>query len=98
MNAIHPIELHIAGLGTELSMLLGAVLLGIFQLMIAARAVNGERGVKWNVGPRDEPGKAVSATAGRLERASRNFMETFPFFAVLVIIATFTSRPDWATG
>jgi len=34
----------------------------------------------------------VSAVAGRLDRAYRNFMETFPFFAVAILAANATNR------
>jgi uncharacterized MAPEG superfamily protein len=87
----------IAGLSTELTMLGLAVVLGLLMLMIGARAGNGQRGVAWNVGPRDTPSPPIGAVAGRLERASRNFMETFPFFAVVVVLCTLAGRHNWAT-
>jgi uncharacterized MAPEG superfamily protein len=74
-----------------------AIVLGLFQLLIAARAGNSQRGLKWNVGPRDEAPKSVSKVAGRLERAFRNFMETFPFFAAAIIVAALAGRHNWAT-
>src|ERR1700679_1103477 len=77
----NPIAIQIAGLSTELTMLAVAIVLGMFQLLIAARTGNSQRGLKWNVGPRDAPAPPVSKVAGRLERAFRNFLETFPFFA-----------------
>jgi uncharacterized MAPEG superfamily protein len=85
-------NLKLAGLSTELTLLLLAVALGLFQLLIAARANNSQRGIKWNVGPRDEPGAETSKLAGRLERAYRNFMETFPFFGAVVLIAALANR------
>ncbi|HEY2071046.1 MAG TPA: MAPEG family protein [Rhizomicrobium sp.] len=98
MTNITPIELHIAGMSTELSMLVLAVVLGMLQLLVAARMGNSQRGLKWNVGPRDEAAaKPVSKVAGRLERASRNFLETFPFFATVVIVAALIGRHNWAT-
>jgi len=87
----------LGGMSAELTMLALAVALGLFQLMIAARTGNSQRGLKWNVGPRDEPPPPVSPVAGRLERASRNFMETFPFFAVTVILLAMLNRHNWAT-
>jgi len=42
-------------------------------------------------------GRPVSAVAGRLERASRNFMETFPFFAVAIVLCALAGRHNWAT-
>ncbi|HEY1632555.1 MAG TPA: MAPEG family protein [Rhizomicrobium sp.] len=97
MNFTNPMELHIAGLSTELSMLIAATFLGLLQLLVAARVGNNQRGLKWNVGARDEAPKPVTAVAGRLERAFRNFMETFPFFAAAVIVATLAGRHNWAT-
>jgi len=90
-------SLSLGGLSTELTMLALATVLGLFQLMIAARTGNSQRGLKWNVGARDEPPPPVSAVAGRLERASRNFMETFPFFTVAVILLALAGRHNWAT-
>lgn len=90
-------NLSLGGLSTELTMLALAVVLGLFQLMIAARAGNSQRGLAWNVGARDQPPPAVGKVAGRLERASRNFMETFPFFAVTVILCALAGRHNWAT-
>ena len=100
MTAIHnlpPFAFSLGGLSTEFTMLALACALGLFQLLIAARTGNSQRGVKWNVGPRDEPPPPVSAVAGRLERAYRNFMETFPFFAVAVILLGAIGRHNWAT-
>ena len=78
---------RLGGLSVELTMLALASALGLFQLLIYARTVNNQRGLKWNLSARDEPGAPVSKLAGRLERAFRNFMESFPFFAVAVIVA-----------
>ena len=87
----------LGGMSTELTMLALATVLGLFQLLIAARTGNSQRGLKWNVGARDEPPPPVSAVAGRLERAARNFMETFPFFGVAVILCALVGRHNWAT-
>jgi uncharacterized MAPEG superfamily protein len=97
MHSFSMPTLQLAGLTVELTMLSLAVALGLFQLLIAARTGNSQRGLKWNVGPRDEPPPPVSKVAGRLERAFRNFMETFPFFAACVLIVTLTGRHNWAT-
>ncbi|MEJ0027910.1 MAG: MAPEG family protein [Rhizomicrobium sp.] len=90
-------EFSLGGLGTEFTVLALAVALGLFQLLVAARTGNGQRGLKWNVGARDEPPPPVGPVAGRLERAARNFMETFPFFATIVILLALTARHNWAT-
>lgn len=90
-------DLSFNGLPGELTILALAVVLGLLQLLVAARANNGQRGIAWNAGARDGVPPPVSAVAGRLERAYRNFMETFPFFAVAVIIADVSGRLSWFT-
>ena len=90
-------NLAINGLSVELSVLLIAVVFGLFQLLIAARVGNSQRGLAWNVGARDAEPPKVSALAGRLERAYRNFMETFPFMAAAILIAHVTGRDSWMT-
>lgn len=87
----------LAGLPTEFTMLGLALGLGLFQLLIAARVGNSQRGIQWNVGPRDQPSPPVSALAGRLERAYRNFMETFPFFAAAILADHAMNRFSWLT-
>jgi uncharacterized MAPEG superfamily protein len=91
------LNFSIAGLSTEFTMLAFAVILGLFQLMIAARAGNSQRGLQWNVGARDAAPPPVGKVAGRLERAWRNFMETFPFFAVVILLCALAGRHNWAT-
>jgi uncharacterized MAPEG superfamily protein len=71
----------------ELQMLFCAIALGIVQLFIALLAKVGSRGMPWAVGPRDEAGTPLGKFGGRLERAYRNFLETFAFFAAGVLLA-----------
>lgn len=97
LSAIPFFNFQAAGMSVEITMLVFAMILGLLNLMIAARLGNGQRGAKWNVGPRDEPSPPVSAVAGRLERAFRNFMETFPFFAAAVLIGAVIDRHNWAS-
>ena len=72
---------------TELWLLIAAVLLGFAQIILQAQSMNMQRGYRWNAGPRDEILPPLTGTAGRLNRASRNFFETFPLFAAVVLIA-----------
>jgi len=69
----------------EIRMLAWAILLGIVQLLLAAAFVTAQRGLKWNAGARDAQLPPPSGVAGRLDRALRNFLETFPFFAAAVL-------------
>ena len=79
-------------MGTELQMLLWATLLGLAQLAIYATANTLQRGFAWGVGARDEAPAAVSPMASRLERAFKNFLETYGFFAVAVLLLHATGK------
>ena len=84
----------------ELQMLFCALALGILQMLVAVLASVATRGLPWAAGPRDEPGAPLGKIAGRLERAFRNFLETFPFFAaaVLLVHVLDKSTPTSALG
>jgi len=82
---------------TELTMLALSIVLGLMQIMIAANASTRQRGADWNVGSRDEVLPPLGGTAGRLDRALRNFLETFPLFAAVVLIAALSLAWSVAT-
>ena len=88
---------HLAGLSVEFTMLAFAIVLGVIQLFLAAQFVTRDRGTLWNIGPRDGTPAPLGKTAGRLDRAFRNFMETFPFFAAAVVMAAVLDRHNWQT-
>jgi len=73
----------------ELRMLALSIVLGSVQLLAAAHSSTKQRGLKWNLSPRDEKMPDLTGIAGRLDRAFRNFMETFPFFLAAVFLVTF---------
>ena len=77
---------------TELLMLALSVVLGFVHIFACAFAKTAQYGSKWNVGPRDAEMPPLNPLAGRLQRASNNFLETFPLFAVLVLIADAANR------
>jgi uncharacterized MAPEG superfamily protein len=79
---------------TELSILALAVVLGFVHIVLASHAGSLQRGYRWTAGARDEPGLPLTGVAGRLERASRNFQETFPFFAAAVLIVVLAGRTN----
>lgn len=74
----------------ELLSLAWATGLGIIYLLASAQASTAQRGVKWNLGNRDQKASELSGVALRLSNASRNFMETFPFFVAAVILVHLT--------
>ena len=71
---------------TELRLLGVAVLLGLVHLIWSSVAARGQQGWKWAGGPRDEP-RPVTGRAARLDRAFRNYLETFPLFAAALLAA-----------
>ena len=81
-------------MATDLQMLMWATLLGLAQLAIYASANTAQRGFSWGVGARDGEPPAVSPVAQRLERAFRNFIETYGFFAVAVLLLHATGKAN----
>ena len=79
----------------ELLMLALSVVLGIVHIIVSAIATTAQYGSKWNVGARDDPMPPLRGVAGRLQRALHNFLETFPLYAVAVLIADATNRHGW---
>jgi uncharacterized MAPEG superfamily protein len=76
----------------ELQLLVVAVIVGIVQIAWAAAAgAGGDRDLAYLSGPRDEP-RPVGTVAGRLDRALRNFLETFPLFAAAVLACVASGR------
>jgi uncharacterized MAPEG superfamily protein len=81
----------------ELRMLALSVVLGFVQIVLAAHTASLQRGYLWAASARDEPKPALMGVAGRLDRALRNFMETFPLFAAAVLMAHVAGRHSWMT-
>lgn len=82
----------------ELKFLGWAVVLGLLQLGLAATLSTAQRGPKWNVSARDAEVAPLQGLAGRMDRAWRNFMETFPFFAALAIALVVADRASASTA
>lgn len=65
--------------------LLGAMFLGLVHLSVASFSFKAQVGNRYTVGARDEARVPVGIAA-RLDRAHKNFMETFPIFAAAVLL------------
>jgi uncharacterized MAPEG superfamily protein len=85
---------------TEMEMLWLSIVLGIAQILLAALFSVGKRGLPWGIGPRDHAPAPLGLTGARIERASRNFLETFPFFLGAILIANMLNKhgAQTATG
>jgi uncharacterized MAPEG superfamily protein len=82
----------------EMQMLVWSVLLGLVLILIATTATIGQRGLKWAASARDGTPIVLSGMAGRLDRASANFLETFVFFAALVLAGHVLQRHNATTA
>lgn len=71
--------------------LFGAMVLGLVHLTAASFAFKAQVGNAYTVGARDEGLRPVGF-AGRLERAQRNFLETFAIFAAAVLLLETSHR------
>jgi uncharacterized MAPEG superfamily protein len=90
-----------AGFGSiEMQMLWLSIYLGIAQLLLATLFSVGGRGLPWGVGARDEAAPPLGRFGGRAERAFKNFLETFVFFAAAVLLANALGKhsPSAALG
>jgi uncharacterized MAPEG superfamily protein len=87
-------------MSTELKMLAWSICLGIAYVLVAAALSTAQRGFNWNVGNRDAPAPRLGGAAARAHRASRNFLETFVFFAAAVLAVQLAqkSSPHSALG
>jgi uncharacterized MAPEG superfamily protein len=81
----------------ELQMLGFSIVLGLVHIVLASHAASLQRGYRWTASARDEVVPALTGLAGRLDRALRNFIETFPLFAAAVLMAHIAGKHGWMT-
>lgn len=75
----------------EYGALTGAMVLGLVHLTAASFAYKAQVGNSYTVGPRDAD-LPRTGIAGRLDRAQRNFLETFPIFVAAVLLLGLRER------
>ena len=74
------------GASTEITMLWASSLLGIVYLLAAVVPSVLGRGLPWAAGPRDGEWPALGKVGARLDRAWKNFLETFPLFIAAILV------------
>jgi uncharacterized MAPEG superfamily protein len=79
-------------MSVEIKMLGWSVILGLIYVLVAATFATQQRGLKWNAGNRDGEVKPLTGVAARAARANANFLETFGFFAALVLALMVTHQ------
>ena len=72
-------------MSVELQMLGWSVVLGLVYVLVAAGFGTWQRGLRWNAGNRDGEPQPLNKYAARADRANRNFLETFAFFAAATL-------------
>jgi uncharacterized MAPEG superfamily protein len=72
---------------TELWLLAASVGLGLAHLIAASHLISWQRGYRWTASRREDEVVPLRGLANRVDHATTNFLETFPFFAALVLIA-----------
>lgn len=82
---------------TELTMLAWTVILGLVHLVAVAQFATATNGLQWGMSSRETPPKPLTGLGGRLERAFKNMMETFPFAAAAILIAAAANRHNGLT-
>jgi uncharacterized MAPEG superfamily protein len=77
------------------TLLAACIVLGLVHITLASLLVTASRGAAWNAGNRDGEAPPVSPRAGRAQRASANFLETFPLFAAALVCAIAVGRQGY---
>ena len=75
----------------EMGCLYAAMVLALVHLTAASFSFKAQVGNRYSVGPRDEDLRP-RGVAGRLDRAQRNFLETFPVFVAAVLMQHLLDR------
>ena len=84
-------------MSTELAALAAATLLGFAHVIAAWHTASLQRGYRWTANGRDEPTSVASGMAGRLERARKNYSESFAFFAAAIVVVHATGAESQGT-
>jgi uncharacterized MAPEG superfamily protein len=80
---------------TELKLLAASVILGLVNLIATSHLISFQRGYRWTAGDREETVPPLRGLANRVDQATANFLETFPFFAALVLAVCFANRTSF---
>ncbi len=76
----------------ELRFLVASVILGLVHLIAASHLISFQYGYRWTASHREQPVPPLRGLANRVDQATTNFLETFPFSAALVLIAHIADR------
>src|SRR5262245_46032354 len=81
----------------ELKLLIASIVLGLVHLIASSHLISWQRGYRWTASSREEDVPPLRGVANRVDQATTNFLETFPFFAALVLLARVTDHHSLLT-
>ena len=81
---------------TELRFLAASVILGLVHLIVDSHLISFQYGYRWTASSREQPAPPLRGVANRVDQAYTNFMETFPLFAAVVLVAHLGRPPQRA--
>jgi uncharacterized MAPEG superfamily protein len=81
----------------ELRLLIASIVLGLVHLIASSHLISWQRGYRWTASSREEAVPPLRGLANRVDQATTNFLETFPFFAVLILLARITDHHSLLT-
>lgn len=82
----------------ELMFVAWSVVLAFIYVILPIAIATRVNGPAWNAGNRDEAAKPSPLVGQRLERAQKNFFETYPMFLAVVLIAVARHQSNhWIT-
>jgi uncharacterized MAPEG superfamily protein len=76
----------------ELWFLVASIMLGIVHLIASSHLISWQRGYGWTAGKREGDVPPLRGVANRVDQATTNFLETFPFFAAAVLLTRITNH------
>jgi len=81
----------------ELKLLAASVVLGLVHLIGSSHLISRQRGYRWTASSREEDIPPLHGLANRVDQATTNFLETFPFFVTVVLLARVTNHHSLLT-
>ena len=81
----------------ELWLLSASIVLGLLHLITSSHLISWQRGYRWTASNREGDVAPLRGLANRVDQATTNFLETFPFFAALVLLARATNHHSLLT-
>ena len=71
-------------MSVELWLLIASIVLGLLHLIASSHLISWQRGYRWTASSREEDVPPLRGLANRVDQATTNFLEIFPFFAAVV--------------